>query len=62
VDNSSPELFDDLSMKKINCCRTVTPNRRMMAKSIKQKMKLKQDNTEMVVQSNNSHGEEKNEK
>jgi hypothetical protein len=33
-----------------------------MAKSIKQKMKLKQDNTEMAVQSNNSHDEEKNEK
>jgi len=49
VDNSTPQLFDDLSTKTINCCRTVRPNRKMMAKSVKQKTKLKQDNTEMAV-------------
>jgi hypothetical protein len=61
MDNSSPKLFDVLSIKKINCCRTVRPNRRIMTNSIKQKMKLKQNHTEMARQSNNSHGEEKNE-
>jgi hypothetical protein len=47
MDNSSPELFDNLRTKTINCCGTVTPNRKVMDMSIKKKMKLKQGDTEM---------------
>ena len=36
MDNSfsSPELFDDLAKKQINCCGTVRPNRRHMSQDL----------------------------
>jgi hypothetical protein len=34
---SSPDLFDDLAQKKINCCGTVRLNRKGMPKDLKPK-------------------------
>jgi len=36
MDNSSPELFNDLHAEMINCCRTVRQNRKAMTESIGQ--------------------------
>ena len=38
---SSSALFDDSHSKMINCCGTVTPNRKGMPKNLERKMKLK---------------------
>jgi len=43
IENSSPELFDDLCTKTINSYWTVRPNRKVMPKITGEKMKLKQD-------------------
>jgi hypothetical protein len=42
IDNSSPELSDDLCTKTMNSYRTVRPKRKVMTKIIGEKMKLKQ--------------------
>jgi len=42
IDNSSPELFDDLCTKTMNCYTTVRPKRKVMTKITGEKMKLKQ--------------------
>jgi hypothetical protein len=41
MDNSCPDLFDDLHTKNINSCGTVRPSRNVMDKSTQEKMKLK---------------------
>jgi hypothetical protein len=38
---SSPDLFDDLHMKAINCCGTVKPNRKVMPSDFGRKLRLK---------------------
>jgi hypothetical protein len=38
---SSPDLFNDLHMKAINCCGTVRPNRILMPSDIGRKLRLK---------------------
>ena len=42
IDNSSPELFDDLCTKTVNSYRTVKANKKVMPKIIGENMKLKQ--------------------
>jgi hypothetical protein len=37
VDNSSPDLFDDLYAKSINCCQTVRPNRKQCLRVLDRK-------------------------
>jgi hypothetical protein len=59
VNNSSPELFDDLHTEKINCCGTVRPNRTAMPTSIGQRMKLKWGDTDTMVGIHDSHGMER---
>lgn len=59
VDNSSPELFDDLHTEKINFCGTVRPNRKAMPTSTGQKMKLKWGDTDAWVGIHDSHGMER---
>jgi sorbitol-specific phosphotransferase system component IIBC len=46
IDNafSSPELFDDLHTKVINCCGTVRPNRKGMPRDFGKTLKLKWGN------------------
>jgi hypothetical protein len=39
---SSPELFDDLHTKAINCCGTVRPNHKGMPRDFGKTLKLKQ--------------------
>ena len=42
MNNSSPQLFDDLHTQTMNCCRTVRQNIKVVTKNNGQKMKLKQ--------------------
>jgi hypothetical protein len=39
---SSPDLFDDLHMKAINCCGTVRPNQKGITSDFGRKLRLKQ--------------------
>jgi hypothetical protein len=52
VDKSSPELFNDLRTEPINCCETIRPNRKVLGKSLRQKIKLKQGDVETRVSCN----------
>lgn len=45
VDNTFPELFDNLHTETMNCCGTLRPNRKTMPRSIGQKVKLKWGDT-----------------
>jgi hypothetical protein len=46
---SSPDLFDDLHTKAINCCGTVRPNQKGMPTAFGRKLKLKQSDIKTRV-------------
>ena len=54
IDNffSSPASFDDLHTKTINSCGAVRPNRKVMPKNFRHKMKIKRGDLKTKVQGN----------